>query len=152
MKKTLILYVLFSVFLVLGAFVYFVSQFTAVYPPIRKFEYSKSVNYFNNDLRTLTSKRSNISYQLTDTTGSEENGYAHYFNIQVSSPQKNNEFNVAFKTEENWKGDKKNTICLIGVYDKINKIGGYSKESKGIDRLAKAFEKDVYDGLKNTSP
>ena len=152
MKKTLVLYVLFPIILVLGAFVYFVSQFTAVYPPIRKFEYSKSVTDFNNDLRILTSKRTNISYQLTDTTGNKETGYAYYFNIKVIGSEKNNEFNLAFKTEENWKGDKKNTISLVGAYDVIHNVGGYSKESEGIDRLAKAFEQDVYEGLKNTSP
>ncbi|WP_207429509.1 hypothetical protein, partial [Pedobacter sp. SYSU D00535] len=31
---------------------------------------------------------------------------------------------------------------------RIHKVGGYSKESKGIDRLAKAFEQDVYEELK----
>ncbi|WP_207429517.1 hypothetical protein [Pedobacter sp. SYSU D00535] len=152
MKKTPILYVLFAAFLVLGAFVYFVSQFTSVYPPIRKFEYSKNVTDFHNDLRTLISTRPNISFQLTDTTGTEENGYVYYYNIKVIDSKKSNEFNVAFKTEENWKGDRKNTICLVGAYDRIHKVGGYSKESKGIDRLAKAFEQDVYEELKNTSP
>lgn len=151
MKKTLILY-LIPLFIILAAIIYFVFQFTAIYPPIKKFHYSKTFSNFNNELKFLTSKRTNISYSLTDTTGSEDNGYIYYFNINVISPGKNNEFTVAFKTEKSWNGDKKNTICLVGAFDMIHKVGGYSKESKGIDRLALAFEQDIYKQLKNTCP
>lgn len=139
----------------LGFFIYFIYDFTRVYPPLKKYEYSGSISQFAQDLKKISSTNSEIVFDITDTTGTSENGYAYYFKIQINGVNKNNEYYLVYKEDDNWFGKDETKLFLNGAFDLYRKTGGYRLEDKDVKGLVQLFDQDFYKLLvrvKNTSP
>jgi hypothetical protein len=129
--------------LAFGGLLYFASQVSAVYPPIEKYDYSKSYPELIQKLDALRLADPSLSYTVTDTTGGQDNGYAYYITINDNNGNNHNEYNIAYKTEKSWFAGKETKIYLIGTFDKLKNLGGYKSEDSGVRYLVKTFEKDL---------
>lgn len=153
--KTLTSLLLICCLIVVGGAVYFVSQFSAVYPPIEKYDYPESYPQFSQNLKTFSSANPEVTYSVTDTTGGRMNGYSYYLTVKTTHDSTYKEYNIAYKIEENWFGTKKNKIYLIGTFDRLKRLGGYKMKENGVKDLVSAFETDFMNPLllnKHTSP
>jgi hypothetical protein len=135
MKKPIIVIVgIGLIIIVIATFVYFVTGVSSTYAPIRKYEFSGNTDQFVAGLRNYISTTSKMTYKITDKTGNETNGYATYISIEAG----NIEYSLKCESYNN-----KTRVSLVGIYDKVRNVGGYSKEAKGIDTLANQFELKV---------
>jgi len=143
------------VLIVVGGFIYLVSLFTAIYPPLKKYPYTKSMVQLKKDLDHLSQTYHQISFDITDTTGGSENGYAYYITIKIKNSHKDNEYHIAYKQDDDWFSKKETNLHLIGAFDHYRKSGGYKLEDQDVKGLVNLFEKDFYnlmDSKNNTSP
>jgi hypothetical protein len=129
--------------LAFGGPLYFASQVSAVYPPIEKYDYSKSYPELIKKLDELHSANPSISYTVTDTTGRQDNGYSYYITINNNEGNNHNEYNIAYKTDDSWFTKNKTKIYLIGAFDKLKNLGGYKSEDIGVKDLVNTFEKKL---------
>ena len=144
MNKNVLIVIGLSCISIIVIFICFVGGVTSTYPPIRQYGYLGTTSQLVTDIRKYTLVDSDITFKITDTTGSEKNGYAIYMQIEA----KNIEYNLL--CEEQGADIGKTTVNLVGVYDKIQNIGGYSKEAKDIDLLVSKFASTVLKPLKDT--
>lgn len=145
MKKELLIVVVTITFLIgfIAIFIYFVTGVSATYPPIRKYSYSGTPDELIGGLRKYSSSIPDVTFKVTDTTGDVNNNCAFYVSIAV----RNVEFTL--KCEEHYSNDEGNTlVMLVGIYDRIRNVGGYSRDAEEIDVLVDRFLTDVLTPLK----
>ncbi|WP_423149751.1 hypothetical protein [Rubrolithibacter danxiaensis] len=146
---------LVGIIIFFGLFLYFIYDFTRVYPPLKKYEYSGSMSQFAQDLQKISTTNPQIVFDITDTTGSAENGFAYYIKISIKGLKKNNEYYLAYKEDDSWFSQKETKLNLNGAFDLYRKSGGYKLEDTDVKRLVHLFDQDFYEKLvreKNTSP
>jgi hypothetical protein len=146
MKKGIIIAVI--VVLVIGGFIYFVSGITSGNSVIKKYSYSGSVDEFISHVKDLSLKDAAIVTKITDTTGTLEKGYTYYISIELKSKGNDVLYSIACESSRNVASET--TIELVMAYDKINNIGGYSLEAKGIEPLVNIFDANFIITLKNS--
>lgn len=71
----------------IGTCIYFVAGVSSTYHPIKKYQFSGSVVQLLSGLKSYSATNSNVSFRITDTTGSKENGYGIYMDVDVKSSQ-----------------------------------------------------------------
>ena len=125
-------------------FIYFVGNFTSVYPPLEKYEFKIEINEFKRKLVKLNN-RENLKLEVTDITGNYPENYNVYFTI---FQKENIEYNLKYSTEKSTFDKKYIQLSLLGVYE--NKIGGYrKKDSDNIKNLISKFETEIIKEMKN---
>lgn len=139
--KKLFLLILIFVVIAFGGILYFVSQFSAVYPPIKKYDYAESYSQFLQDLKLYSTRHPEIIFSITDTTGGLNDGYSYYITIKTTSNNLKNEYHIAYETQDDWFGNKKNKIYLIGAFDRLKNLGGYKIKENGVKELVKVLKK-----------
>ena len=138
-----------GLFVVIGCFIYFVSGISSTYPPIRKYEYQGSFNQLITGIRNYTLRNADVTFNITDTVGNKDNGYAIYLNIETKINQDSIEYDLKCEDYNSNGIPNLTLISLIEAYNKTQNIGGYSKKAKGIDGLVNEFELNVLGFLKD---
>jgi hypothetical protein len=146
LKISLIIIVLVGLF---AAIIKFVIGLTPGKSVIKKYSYSGDVRDFISHVQTFSTKDSNVVFKLTDTTGTDQTGRRYYMDIELKS--NGHDFLYSIACENNSKSAASGTaIELVMAYDKINNIGGYNREAKGVQSLVNTFDIRFLAPLKNT--
>jgi len=131
----------------LGSCVYFVSQFSAVYPPIKEYKFqTKSADLRLAIIETLGNPEK-FEYKFTDTVGTAQNGFAYYVDLRIKGQQMDYDYTFKYYDKKGKSGISK--IDLIGAFDKISKTGGYKTKDNDVPRLIDIFDKEFMNDLKN---
>lgn len=139
MKKIIIIAATLIVLAFVAVFIKFVGGMSAEYPAVKQYFYSGGVEEFLNHVQTFSAQDSNVISKRTDTTGNVRNGYAYYMSIELKNTSHDVLYSIACKSSNN--SLKSGTVIkLVMAYDKINNIGGYNKEAKGINPLVDIFD------------
>ncbi len=142
MLKTIAVIVGVALLLFIGVCTYFVVGISSVYPPIKSYEYPKSIHQLENSMTALAAANKNISFKNTAITGTEARGYHYYFTVELKNAANDLEYKIVYDKANNWIKTNTTEIKLVGAFDKINKTGGYKYKDKGVKELATLFEKD----------
>jgi hypothetical protein len=143
MRKIIAITFVVALITVIGIGIYFVAGVSAVYPPIKKYHYLGGVKQLISNIQGYASINPNIVFEITDTVGNSEDGYAFFCDIKLKTINKNN-FIYSFKLNET-KYNRENTkteIYLVYAFDDTNKIGGYQIADEGVASLVSFFESD----------
>jgi hypothetical protein len=127
----------------IGGCLYFVGGVSATYAPIKIYDYAGSKDKFETGIRNLTNDHKYISYKITDTVGTREDGYAYYSNITLNRSSNRIEYGVKYEMIKD-----KLEIRLVEAIDLTNLKGGYSKKAAGLDPLLKEFNLEILNRLK----
>lgn len=122
----------------------FVSNFSAVYPPIKKYNIQMTQSDFREIINTSKNKNINIDFKLTDSTGNKQIGFFYYVDCQIRNVSTDNLFNFKYYKNET---DEFITIDLIGAFDLESKTGGYKKKDIGVQELIELFENQFIEKL-----
>lgn len=150
MKKGTLIAIVIAGISIIGGFIYFVGGVSSTYPPIRKYEYKGGLDQFITSIHDYASTTPTVQYEITDTVGSKDNGYATYIHIEVRNTPSDIEFELKCEEDKHSGIQTKTAISLVGAYDKTKNIGSYSKDAKDADILAKQFELTVLKRLKDS--
>jgi hypothetical protein len=152
-KRTLLLGIILGAGLFFGLFVFFVGGITAVVDPIKSYSYSLTRDELKQRLVETIKANSNLTFKLTDSTGTDRNDLHYHADILVKVGTEQYEFHIKYNKENKlWDNRVKSEISLIGAFDFGHKTGGYIPEAPGVSRLIDIFEKEVIEKLsKNTS-
>jgi hypothetical protein len=125
----------------IGTCMYFVAGVSSTFPPIKKYQFSGSVNQLLSGIKEYTAINPNVSLKITDTTGNEENGYGIYIDIVVKGLKGDILYNLKCEKSNDDGEPAKTLIHLIGVFNTKNyKIGGYGNEGTGVKDMVKDFD------------
>lgn len=120
---------------------YFASQFSAVYPPIKTYTYKTSASQLEHYITKVVDIDSNLSFRITDITGTEY-PYRYYAELLVKEKKHNYKFNFSYENTNNfWNHNEHLNLNLLGAFDQTNKTGGYLIEEKGVGILIPVFER-----------
>jgi hypothetical protein len=137
----------------LGLFVYFVGGVSAVYDPMKSYSYSLTRDELKQRLIDTIRANPNLTFNLTDSTGTDRNDLDYHAEILVKLGKEQYEFNIKYNKENRlWDNSVKSEISLIGAFDVGQKTGGYIPEAPDVNRLIDIFEKEIIAKLsENTS-
>lgn len=145
MKKGIIIAVIVA--LVIGGFIYFVAGVSSTSAPIKRYEYSGSINQFVTAIKNYASTNPNVSVKITDTVGDRKADYGIYISIDMKINKDSISYNL--ECEKSDGATNKTTIQLVEAYNKTRITGGYIKDAKGVKPLVDDFESDFLTPLKN---
>jgi len=152
-KKSLIFILIIIgiiVIFVLGIEIYFVSQFSAVYDPLKEFKFPVNAELLKTKIYEIVKNDSNFSCKNTDTIGSVRKGFTYYLDIRYHYKRNKLAFTVKYKNTKHIFSKKPTSeLSLISVSDSMNKIVGYKNENQNIKNLVKIFEDSLVIKLKN---
>ena len=77
-----------------GTCIYFVGGVSATIPPIKKYEFSGSVDQLLSGIQKFALTDSDITFQITERTGNKQNGYGTYFDIKIKIDTSIMEYNL----------------------------------------------------------
>jgi hypothetical protein len=149
MKKAAIAGFIFGVLVLIGAFVYFVSGVSATIAPIKKYQYSGSIDQLINGLRRYASANPDMTFKVTDITGDRFNGYATYMDIKMIKDRHHFEYSLKCEKKNQDNAPATTKAELVFAYDSTSNSGGYGAGALGIKVLIDNFDKDFLVGLKN---
>ena len=151
MKKTILLLLLIglSILIFIGVLGYFTSGVSSVTPPIKQYQYIGTVDELISGFKKYSETHANLTFNITDTVGNQDNGYAYYMTIALMKDKHNITYRL--KCEQN-KGDKtaRTNVDLVLAFDETNKTGGYQKKSKGVEPLVNNFDVNFLTPLRNS--
>ncbi|MEO6177335.1 MAG: hypothetical protein ABIP27_19425 [Flavobacterium circumlabens] len=132
--------ILFSIILF-----YPILQISSTFEPLQEYNYSISKLNLEKSLRSLRLSDSRIEYQITDTTGSKENGYKYYVTLLFKKSNiQNYEYNLNYEEQTGlWKNSNTLKLNLVGAFDKSKNTGGYQKNDEDVLKLIEIFEIDI---------
>jgi hypothetical protein len=134
--------------------VFIATQVSAVYDPLKSYHYSMTRDELRERLIQTIKSKPNLTFNLTDSTGTDKNDLNYYADILVKIGADEYEYNIKYKQENNfWDKDIKSEISLFGAFDKIHKTGGYKNDDTDVEKLVGIFENELIKELdkKNTS-
>lgn len=123
---------------------YFVSQFSATYPPIKEYSYNSEVVTIEQLIIKAINKDTNITYKKTETVGGINNNFAYYIDITIEDVNDTIKYDIKYGNYDNSDGSY---IKLIGAFDRRNNTGGYKIENEGVPELAELFEQRIINRL-----
>jgi len=131
--------------LIISGFIYFASQISAVYPPIKEYKFPTSASNLKLEIIRTLDNQKEFEYKFTDTLGNEQVGFAYYIDLRIKDLQMDNEY--TFKYYDNLGHLDNSKIDLIGAFDKIRKTGGYKTKDADVPRLINIFDKEFINKL-----
>jgi hypothetical protein len=152
-KRILIIGLIVGTVAFFGLFAYFVGGVSAVYDPLKSYSYSLTRDELKQGLIGTINANPNLTFNLTDSTGTDRNDLHYYADILVKVGTEQYQFHIKYYKENRlWDNSVKSEISLIGAFDFGHKTGGYVPEAPGVDRLIDIFEKEIIKKLgENTS-
>ncbi|TWR26550.1 hypothetical protein FPZ43_15465 [Mucilaginibacter pallidiroseus] len=122
--------------------IYFVVGISDTFPPIRVYNCSGRVSEFEAGIDKISKTEKNITYKITDTVGSKDNGFAMHMTIIITSAKRSIEYNIKYESN-----DTQTKLALIMANDWASKLGGYGIKADGMYELLSVFEKKIIYGL-----
>jgi hypothetical protein len=124
-----------------GLFAYFAGAVSAVYDPLRSYNYPLSMDELKKGLAQTVRSNPDLTFNLTDSTGLGKGDPYYYADIFVKDAPVEYEFLIKYNKKSKWFDNKiKSEISLIGAFDRIHRTGGYRPEDKGIEKLINIFD------------
>ena len=137
------------ILIVFGGLLYFATQISATYPPIKEFEFETPVSNLKIAIIEALKDRNKFEYEFTDTVGSKENGYAYYIDLRIKGLKMDNYYTIRY--EEDKKGFWNKTIIsqikLISAFDKIHNTGGCKPEDTDVAKMTAIFKSEFIDKI-----
>src|SRR5688500_9348643 len=101
MKFSKILFItLIIIFGSIGLFIiYFARQVSAVYDPLKSYTYSLTRDELKERLIQTIKSKPNLTFNLTDSTGTDKNDLNYYANISVKVETEEYGFNIKYNKE-----------------------------------------------------
>jgi hypothetical protein len=141
MRKAIIIIIGLVLIGFIGTCIYFVAGVSATIPPIKKYQYSGSVNQLLSGIKEYSATNPNVSLKITDTAGNKEIGYAIYMDVEVKGLTGDILYNLKCEKSDNDVEPAQTLIQLIGVFNTKNyKIGGYGIKGIGVKSMVKDFD------------
>jgi hypothetical protein len=124
---------------------YPILQISSTFKPLQEYNYPISKLNLEKSLLNLRLSDSRITYQITDTTGSKEDGYKYYITLLFKkSSAQNYEYNLNYEQQTIlWKNSNTLKLNLVGAFDKSKNTGGFKKNDKDVPKLIEIFETDI---------
>lgn len=142
-SRASIIGLILAIIFFIGAFAYFVGGITAVYN-IKYYKYSLTRTELEQQLLDIIERSPGLTFNPTDTTGTERSGLAYYADIRIRTGTNKYEFSIKYYEKADWfDSGIKSEISLVKALDVDHRTGGYSSEAPGVDRLVGVFEKEV---------
>jgi hypothetical protein len=150
MKKASIASVVLVVIMLIGAFVYFVTRVSGTSASIKKYRYSGSINQLITGLRKYASDNPDMTFKITDTTGTRTDGYDIYMDIKMIKDKHHLEYSLMCEKSNDNSEPAATKVELVLAYDATNNSGGYRMGARGIKPLVDNFDTDFLVGLQNS--
>ena len=106
---------------------------------INKYTYSGQVDEFFALVKIFSNADSCLIVTMTDTTGTAKTGYTYYMDIEIKNKDRDILYSIACEAKKNVPKPEA-IIKLVFAFDRIKKIGGYSKNAAGVTKLLDDFE------------
>jgi hypothetical protein len=135
------LYILLGIFFgccLIGGCLYFVGGVSATIPPIRTYNYAGEPAKFQSGISQLAKSDKNITYEITDTVGSEDVGFAFDTEITLKTPTRVIIYQLRYQAD-----DSQTKIELIMAYDKTHNLGGYGIKALGMNDILNVFQRSI---------
>ena len=142
----MIIAVILGILAFIGAFVYFVSGVSGTAAPIKKYQCSVNVDQFIKGLRKYTADHPDMTFNVTDTVGSQANGYAYYSDITMIKDGLHLEYSLEFENEVGMTSK----VELVSALDLTNLSGGYRSGAHGIVVLVSYFDSNFLLGFQKS--
>lgn len=137
-----------------GYLLYFATQLSAVYDPIKTYKFSVSKDRIKVQLEQISISRPNITITFTDSIGTEKDGRDYHGDIDIRTMRNENAYayHIIYKKapSRNDNGTK-SEIELISAVDYALKTQVYKIDDQGAERLIGIFEKEIIDKLRADS-
>lgn len=141
MHKIVIIIVVLAAIGFVGSCLYLVAGVSATIPPIKKYEFSGTVDQLLSGIRKYAFADTTVTLKIIDTTGDKNTGYGIEMDIEIKSDKHILIYNL--KCEKN-NGDYKtdNTLIqLIGAFNKKDhNVGGYGIKGVGVSKMVNEFD------------
>ena len=149
-RKYIIILICIIILAVFGGWLYFVSMFSSVYPPIKEYKFKVSASTLRSTMINVLDNLEKYDYNFKDTVGNVSKGYSYYINLKIKGQKMDDRFTFKFYSKKLQPDISK--IDLIGAFDNINKTGGYKLKDPDVKKLVEVFEMEFINklGLKNT--
>ncbi len=148
-KKILLPVSVTIVLLIIGTYIFIVSQLTAVYPPVKEYILTATVPGLKRKMLDLFKDKVKYTHVFTDTTGDNETGYAYYGDLRIDTHNKKYEYQYKYLQNAGvWRTEGTSKIELIGAFNLTDSLGGYKKEDEGMKDLVEIFDKEFIEKLK----
>ena len=145
-KITLIMVGTFAIVLI-GYGIYFASQISAVYPPLKEYDFSVNALKLQTAIFELDQVDTDLNCKITDTVGLENNR-AYHMDIAFKKGGANYGAHILYEDDKKFLSKAINSeLELIGVFDSTNKVGGYLSKDNGVPKLIGVFEKEFISKL-----
>ncbi len=135
-RKIVIFCVLAAIVFSVVLIAYFASQISAVYPPMKTYNFSLTTDQLRNKIINIANDDTNLSYKITDSTGTSKDDLNYYVDVYLKNNLTLYTFNIFYNKSDN----KHSEINLVGAFDNIHKFGGYQNNSKEMQDLITIFE------------
>ena len=146
-RRVIIFSILTSVVFCFVLMIYFVTGISAVYPPMKEYNFSLNVDELVKKIDNIDKDDSNLNFEIKDTTGTTEKGFRYYANLYLKDNTTSYTFNLFYD-----QSDKEHSkLGLVGAFDNSHKFGGYQNNSKDIQKLITIFESRFIDRI-NDNP
>jgi len=141
LKPTVIIFGI-VVILIIGLFIYPFLMISAVYPPLREYEYPVSALKLQSIIFETAQHDTSLLCNITDTTGAKGN-FNYYMNIKLKKEGINYLFCINYNDKSKfWNNNQYSELGLVGVFDSTNHYGGYQMQDKGVEKLIDIFDKN----------
>jgi hypothetical protein len=121
---------------------------TRSYDPLETYRYTLTRDELEERLIQVIKSKSNLTFNLTDSTGTDETDLNYYADLIIKTGTEEYEYNFKYNKETSfWDKDVKSEICLIGAFDKIRKTGGYKTDDTDVEKLIIVFESELIKDL-----
>lgn len=137
------------ILIVFGGLLYFATQISANYPPIKEYVFKTSVSNLKIAITEALKDRNKFEYEYTDTVGSKKNGYAYYIDLRIKGPKMDNYYTIRYEEEKKgfWNKTIISRIKLISAYDKIHNTGGCKPEDVDVAKMTAIFKSEFIDKI-----
>ena len=134
--------------IIIGGGLYFVSQISAVYPPIKVYEFHECASDLKIEIIKTLDNKDKFEYKFTDIVGNKRNGYAYYVDLRIKGQQIDNNYTFKYYDKKRFlRNAIISKIDLIEAIDKIHGTGGYKIDDLDVIRLIGDFEKEFIDKI-----
>jgi len=137
------------ILIVFGGLLYFATQISATYPPIKEYEFEIPVSDLRIAIKEALKERDKFEYEFTDTVGNKENGYAYYISLRIKGLKMDNYYTIKYEEDEKgfWNKTIISKIKLISAFDKIHNTGGCKSEDTDVAKMTTIFESKFIDKI-----
>lgn len=127
---------------------FLVSQLSATYDPIKTYNSTLTCEDIREKLLNSFQSDSNLSFKLTDSTGTDTNNLNYYGTVVMKEGTEQYEYHLKYNQHRSyWSKQVRSKISLIGAFDPVRGTGGYQMSDPHVEELVVIFEKKVIERI-----